>query len=119
MEWRISVQESYELFVQALQDCGLYLLEEDDDTIGYLIFEEFSVDAGSFLHSITLQRLIDAGMISNEIAKKSAELRRKFMVLDEGEWGIQSIKTAPEWREIMELSDEIKRTLNVDMKRQL
>ena len=98
-----------ELFVDTLQKCGVHLLEMNDDDIGYYIFEEFDVGATTFLHDNTLLILRTANLINEEISQKSSELRSKFMNLqDTDQWNVNSVKSSKEWREILELSDEIK-----------
>lgn len=44
----ISLAKRYENFKKTIQECGSYLLSENDDVIKYNLFEEFSVDVISF-----------------------------------------------------------------------
>ena len=46
----ISLEKRYENFKSTIEECGSYLLLEDDDTIKHNLFEEFSIDIISFLH---------------------------------------------------------------------
>jgi hypothetical protein len=39
---------SYDWFLDAIKRCGTYLLSADEDTVGYQMFEEFDVGAGTF-----------------------------------------------------------------------
>jgi len=108
----ITVNKLMELFVDTLQKCGMHLLEMSDEYIGYYIFEEFDSGAISFLHESSLLKLEKAGLITESISQKSAELRSKFMALQNtDQWNVDSVKCAKEWREILELSDEIKSLL--------
>jgi hypothetical protein len=96
-------------FVATVQQCGTHLLKMSDEDIEYYIFEEFDVCAGSFLHKNTLSALYEARLITGNIAKKSSKLREKFFALENtDQWNVGSVKCSAEWREILELSDEIK-----------
>ena len=109
----ITENELMELFVDTLQKCGMHLLKLSDEYIGYYIFEEFDGGAVPFLHENSLIKLKEARLINETISQKSAELRSKFMALENTEqWNVDSVKNSKEWREILELSDEIKLMLN-------
>jgi hypothetical protein len=108
----ISVNELLELYVDTLEKCGMHLLEMSDDYIGYYVFEEFDGGVVSFLHDNTLSKLRAANLITDTIVQKSSELRKRFVELEKTEqWNVQSVKHSREWREILELSDEIKSLL--------
>lgn len=99
-------------FVDTLQQCGMHLLKMSDEDIEYHIFEEFDGGAISFLHENTLSELKKANLITEIMLQKSAELRIKFMALiDTEQWNVDSVKYSKKWREILELSDEIKSLL--------
>ena len=105
----ITVNELMELFVDTLQKCGVRLLEMSDEHIEYYIFEEFNTGAGSFLHENSLNKLKKANLITETVLQKSTELRKKIFSLEKtNEWNVASVKYSKEWREILELSDEIK-----------
>ena len=78
-EMMVSLEEKYENLKKTIQECGSYLLTESDDTIKHNLFEEFSIDAISFLHEDTLNLLLNEGMIDEDILEKSIELRNSFM----------------------------------------
>jgi len=101
-------------YVDTLKQCGLHLLEMSDEDIGYYIFEEFDGGAISFLHENTLSELKKANLITETVSQKSAELRSKFLALQDTDlWNIDSVKRSKEWREILELSDEIKSLITI------
>lgn len=98
-----------EWYVDTLKDCGIYLLNAEKSEIEYRIFEEFDIGATTFLHDINLMRLKEAGLINDRIMIKSADLRRKFLsLLDGDKRDAKSVKSDPEWREVLLLADEIK-----------
>ena len=100
-------------YIDTLQQCGMHLLKMSDEDIGYHVFEEFDGGAISFLHENTLSELKKANLITETILQKSTELRNKFMALiDTEQWNVDSVKSSKEWREVLELSDEIKLMLN-------
>lgn len=110
----LSVQEQYEWFIQTLRDIGTHLLDLSDDLIGGYVFEDFDADCTSFLHPIVLQPLRDQQYITGEIYEKASELARKFRALEYTPlWDVAAVKSAPEWREVLTLADEIKEMLNL------
>ncbi len=109
MPKEISDEELYELYIDTLEKCGTYLLTEDDEIIGYNIFEEFDVDATSFLYIDSLERLFKAGLINKEEMEKSSLLRdMTFALRANNEWSLEAIRTSPKWKKLLELADEIK-----------
>ena len=109
---KLSIYERMEIYLDTLQQCGLHLLKMNDEDIGYYIFEEFDVCACSFLHENTLSALKEAGLITENIERKSTELRKKFFALENTDlWNVNAVKHSKEWREILELSAKIKSLL--------
>jgi hypothetical protein len=107
-----TVNDLMEDFLDTLQQCGMHLLKMNNEEIEYYIFEEFDVCAGSFLHENTLSVLLESGLITENIAKKSSDLREKFFAMENtDQWNVNSIKRSIRWQEILELSDEIKSLL--------
>ena len=106
---KISIDRLMELYVDTINKCGTYLLSEDDVIIGYNIFEEFDTGVISFLHTDSLQKLNDAGLISNEIMYKSTDLRDLVHEIQQGDkWNINAVRNSTEWKKVLELADEIK-----------
>ena len=102
----------YEYFSDALDHCGLFLLMLDDKDIEWHLFEEFDGDCVSFLGENTLKLLCAAGKIAAETADAALLLARKYRVLEETAlWNAAAVRTSDRWREILMLSDEIKKTL--------
>jgi len=106
---KISIDKLMELYVDTISKCGTYLISEDDIVIGYNIFEEFDIGVISFLHPDSLERLNDAGLISDEIMYKSSTLRDLVLELQQSDkWSINAVRNSIEWKKALELSDEIK-----------
>ncbi|MED1782881.1 hypothetical protein P4V43_13750 [Brevibacillus fortis] len=106
---QISIEKLMELFVDTIGKCGVYLLFENDEVIEYNIFEEFDTGVISFLHADNLQKLNDAGLISDEIMQKSTILRNWVQTIQQGNnWNVNAVRNSSEWKNILELADEIK-----------
>ena len=109
MDENISIDKLMDFYVDTLQKCGVYLLDMEDEDIKYNIFEEFDINVISFLHQNTLYKLKDAELISEQIVERSIELREKYLAIQKtGTWNIESVRITKEWRNILELSDNIK-----------
>lgn len=109
---KISIEELKEFYLDTLQKCGTYLLNAEDKVIEYNIFEEFDTGVVSFLHIDNLTKLNNAGLINNEVMEKSSILRNMVVELQESDkWNVEEVRSSPEWRKILEISDEIKKML--------
>lgn len=105
----INGTERYELFKEAMNHCGKFLLDLSDEDIAYHIFEEFDGDCTSFLNEKNLERLRLSNKITIEIVDMALELSSKFRALENTElWNVSSIRGNERWFEILELSDRIK-----------
>lgn len=59
-----------------------------------------------------LAKLNDAGFIYDEVLEKSSMLRSMVMDLQgTDKWNVEGVRNSPEWRKILELSDEIKKII--------
>ncbi|MDE5753756.1 MAG: hypothetical protein K2H89_04350 [Oscillospiraceae bacterium] len=109
-------ENRYYRFVATLQECGLFLLNQDETFIGTYIFEDFDIDSRSNLYMDNLKYLLENGWINDAILQKAIQLHDKFCIMqvDFPElWNVNAIKTAPEWHEILSISDEIKSMLYI------
>lgn len=109
----ISLEERYENFKSTIEECGSYLLLEDDNAIKHNIFEEFSINVVSFLHEDTLNLFLNEGMINGDILKKCIELRNVYLKLEriDDMLSVEAVKTSEKWKSILRKSDEIKELL--------
>lgn len=106
---QLSEQNLLELYDDTLDKCGAFLLDEDDETNGYNIYEEFDIGVFSFFHVDSLQRLHESGLISTVKFNESSLLRRMVIDLQStGEWDIGHFRTSDKWREVMRLCDRLK-----------
>ena len=96
-----------------MDECGADILLESEEVIEHKLFEEFAVDAVSFLHENMLDVLLDEGMIDDEIYEKCKELRNSYLSMQTNSLllNAREVKTSKEWKQIMHLSDEIRQKL--------
>jgi len=109
------IEDNYQNeFKYTLEQCGLFLLQSSDETIGHCIFEEFDTYARTFLYDDMLERFLDEGLIDDEIMSKCMKLRSLFVNIQTNYtdlWNIKSVRISEYWRGILELSDETKESL--------
>ncbi|MCL2086491.1 MAG: hypothetical protein FWH05_02710 [Oscillospiraceae bacterium] len=111
----ISLSNLMELYIDTLKKCSVDLLEACDEDIEYNIFEEFDIGVVSFLHERALSTLKNANLINEEIANKSMRLRNEFIGLQNSNlWNVYSVKNTSEWKQLLELSDEIKSLIDME-----
>lgn len=103
-------QKQYERFVYTLEECGVFLINADDDIIEKCIFGDFDIDVRCHLSDSELELFMDKCMIYEDIRKKCVELRNKTVdIFNNDEFrSVNAVRTSREWRYILELSDEIK-----------
>ena len=106
-------QKRYEWFANTLEECGTFLINADDDIIKGRIFEDFDIDVRCHLSDSELQFFMDSCMIYEDIRKKCVQLRNKAVeVFENNELrSVNAVRTSKAWREILELSDEIRSML--------
>lgn len=105
----ISHAKSYEFFIETLEHCGTFLLDEDTKSIEWHVFEEFDGESISFLHEYTLNRLLDGGYISAEVYSLCQRLCMKFRGLEGTDlWNAEAVRSTREWYEVLSLADRIK-----------
>ena len=105
----IPIEKLFQLYMRTFHHCGEFLLDFSDEKIGTYIFEEFDIEATTFLHHDTLDKLKNAELIHEEVYDLSRKLRRKFMELQGTPlWNVESVKTTAEWLEIMRIADRIR-----------
>ena len=108
---KISIGKLFELYCDIFEKFGTHILVESDAMIGYYVFEQNVVNIG-FCSNRILNYLLMEGLIDGNIKEKSSLLLTKFWALEKTNfWNVKSIRTSPEWNEVMELSDEIKQLI--------
>ncbi len=111
----LTLGERFDLYLDTLNNFGVFLLDLPDALIEYYVFEEFATGAISFLYKTNLELYEDEGLITKAIREQSGRLREGFLALKlQGEtfWRVESVKRAPEWRELLTLSDCVKALLH-------
>ena len=109
---KITVGKLFELYLDTLEMCSENTKLLSDEAIEYNIFEEFIVGITSFFASVSLDRLIDNGLIDEQIYNDSEHLRTLTLELDgSAQWNLISFKNSESWDEIIKLSDKIKDNL--------
>lgn len=113
MASEITTERLLELYLDTIQRCGIHLLNTEDEVVEYDIFEEFDVGVVSFLHDDSLKKLYEACLISDDVVRKSADLRKMVLEIQKtDDWNVIGVKTSQQWKKVMKLSDEIKELLN-------
>lgn len=109
----LSIEQRYDLFKSTLEECGTDILLESEGVIEHKLFEEFAVDAVSFLHENMLDVLLEEGAIDDEIYEKCKELRSLYLSMQTNSLilNAREVKASIEWKQIMHLSDEIRQKL--------
>jgi hypothetical protein len=103
----ITPQRLYELYLDTISGCSGSVVSLDDAGIAHNVFEEFDVGARSFLHANSLATLRNAGLIDDEVARMSREVRERWLKLQMRSWTFDEIRSAEEWRQLFALCDRI------------
>jgi hypothetical protein len=77
----VSLDESYALFLSVLSRLDKKNLQMSDDALSFEIFEELNIEAASFLHDLTLSRLIERNLIPASIEERVLRLRQLILKL--------------------------------------
>ena len=113
-KFTVTKEHIYIGYIRTLESFTRALVREDDIAVGTRIFEDFDIYVRVYLCDENLKIYLDEGWIDHEIAEKSRALLSGFCALGKecpGLWNAASVKTAEEWRKLMELSEEIRADL--------
>jgi hypothetical protein len=106
-ETKIFATQLNDLFIDTIQKCTFNLLNENDETIEYNLFEEFDLGATPFLHENSLNMLVKYNYINEEIKELSSKLREKFMSMDKQKRNAKCVRKDEDWHDILKLGDLI------------
>ncbi|RYD82191.1 MAG: hypothetical protein EOP53_04400 [Sphingobacteriales bacterium] len=108
----ITIQESYNYLVGALEYLDPKKLELSNDDLEYYIFEELQGDATSFLHEWTVDRLISGNRIPENLKVAIFELRKRIFNVMNSTNSIEFYRKDIQWQEVrheaMRILQEIK-----------
>ena len=104
----ISVKESFDYFMTALCRFDNSNVLLPDDELLHIILEELDIEAVSFLHENTVDRLIENNLIPKNIAALVEELRDKTLTLIQHKRRANDIRNDSDWKALRQLADEIK-----------
>ncbi|MEE9728648.1 hypothetical protein VL806_10345 [Listeria seeligeri] len=111
---KLTTEQSFEYYLSTLNRLGMYTTNLEDDEIEHEIFEELAVDYPASLSQYTRGVLEDNDIIDRNLSLLSKLLQSKLLELEREEvlWNVKAVKTTPEWKEILRLSDEIKNLIH-------
>ena len=106
----LTIEESFDYYLSTLQWCSIGLLEKSDCEIEYEFVENFRIEYTAFLSPYTRNRLLDYGIIDDEISSNSEMLQNMLLEMEasDSEWNVVGIRNSKNWREVFKLSDKIK-----------
>jgi hypothetical protein len=107
----ITVDELYELFLDTLARCNSKLLKQSDEEIEHAMLEEFDIGAHSFLHENSLAKLRSAGLIDDEVADSSKQVRAKWQVIRDRVSRAGDLKGDTEWMELIDVCENVLKRL--------
>ncbi|MCI2580088.1 hypothetical protein KC281_06945 [Listeria monocytogenes] len=106
---KLTTEQSFEYYLSSLCMLGIHTINLSDEEIEYEIFEELAIDYPAALSPYTRELLVDNDIIDRELSLLSKQLQTKLFELDGGIlWNVKALRTTPEWKEVLRLSDEIK-----------
>ncbi|EFD91341.1 MULTISPECIES: hypothetical protein [Listeria] len=106
---KLTTEQSFEYYLSSLCMLGMHTINLSDEEIEYEIFEELAIDYPAALSPYTRELLVDNDIIDRELSLLSKQLQTKLFELDGGIlWNVKALRTTPEWKEVLRLSDEIK-----------
>lgn len=111
---KLTIEQSFEYYLSSLNRLGMYTINLEDDEIKHEIFEELAIDYPASLSQYTREVLEDNDIIDRNISLLSKQLQTKLLELERGEilWNVKAVKTTSEWKEVLQLSDEIKELIH-------
>lgn len=110
---KLTTEQSFEYYLSSLCMLGMHTINLSDEEIEYEIFEELAIDYPAALSPYTRELLVDNDIIDRELSLLSKQLQTKLFELDGGIlWNVKALRTTLEWKEVLQLSDEIKELIH-------
>jgi len=111
---KLTTEQSFDFYLTSLERCGMHILELTNNEIEFQIFEEFAMDYPASLSKYTLNVLVENGVIDENIVHLSKEFQTKLLIIERGNslWNVNALKESLEWKEVLQLSDEIKELIH-------
>ncbi|MBM7690581.1 hypothetical protein BCR24_03165 [Enterococcus ureilyticus] len=111
---KLTTEQSFEYYLSSLNRLGMNTLNLEDKEIKHEIFEELAIDYPASFSQYTREVLEDNDIIDRNISLLSKQLQTKLLELERGEvfWNVKAVKTTSEWKEVLQLSDEIKELIH-------
>lgn len=108
----MKVDSVYKNYLNTIKMVGVFLLEESDERIREVIFEDYPIDVQNLSEHV-LKLLMDEGYIDQRIAENSRRIRECFNEIesDGNIYTIDGFKHCSKWRGLLELSDETRELL--------
>ena len=110
--FRLTKEHIFIGYIRTLESFSTALLKEDDYVISSRIFDDMEIYMRTYLCEENLEIFVRECWIDEETAGKSRELRDTFFSLQKENpqlWNLESVKTAEEWKFLMELSEDIRK----------
>lgn len=111
---KLTTEQSFEYYLSSLNRLGMDTINLEDKEINHDIFEELAIDYPASFSQYTREVLEDNDIIDKNISLLSKQLQTKLLDLERGDvlWNVKSVKTTPEWKEVLQLSDKIKELIH-------
>ncbi|XOV67823.1 MAG: hypothetical protein ACFHU9_01365 [Fluviicola sp.] len=104
----VSIQESFELFFDTLSRFDNDKLDLNDDELAWHIFEELDSEYHSFLHPITVDRLVNEKLIPEYLRGRILGLRENIFPVMESKHEIELYRNDPDWIQLRNEANSIK-----------
>ena len=111
-----SVDNSFGLLMDALSRLDEKKLSFDDMLLSHEIFEELDIEAHSFLHEWTIDRLIENKRIPGSVRGRILQLRAGIQTTMKDKHTIEFYRLNPDWKKLRDeanaIVEEIKTAAN-------
>ena len=108
----LTTKEQYEYFEETFNKFNTTLLNQSDDDIEYIIFEDIINNVVSFLHPIVIGKLLEEKYINKEVYDLCCDFRKLFLELEEKSLrSATEVRESKDWLDLVKLADEIKSKL--------
>lgn len=108
----LTTKEQYEYFEETFDKFNTTLLNQTDDDIEYIIFEDIIDNVVSFLHTIVIDKLLEEKYINKVVYELTCGFRKMFLEIEHKSSNTATeVRESQEWLDLMKLADEIKSKL--------
>lgn len=113
-DFNLDLDDLYNSYLEIIDDLHIMFETSSDSQIEKYLDDNAEIAIETIFHKVNLEKLYTNNYISRDVFFKSKRLYKLVRKLQDTEyWSLESVKTLKEWKEIFEVTQKLKASLNI------